>query len=203
MSRRNGKRYRILESGERARFLNQFNSDYRAPCRDRLACRLMLEAGLRVGEVVALRPEHVRWQTGRVVVREGKGSLDRRVFVSDDLRDALAEWVEEEGIDEDELIFQTRTGSQLEPNHLRRRVKRAARDAGLQEAERVTPHTLRHTFATHFLRRTGDLEKLRQLMGHSDISTTQIYLNYADEEIEESGKATANAMAGEFDAAVS
>lgn len=71
MSRRSGRRYRILESGERARFLNQFNPHYRLR-RDRLACRLMLDAGLRVGEVVALRPEHVRWQTRRVVVREGK-----------------------------------------------------------------------------------------------------------------------------------
>lgn len=188
--------HRIMDDEERERFLDQFNTRWRAPRRDWLACRLMLEAGLRVGEVVALRPEHIRWKTCKVIVREGKGSLDRRTFVSDDLRDELAAWVEDEKLERTDLLLPTRNGNQLEPNHLRRRVKRAARDAELAEADRISPHSLRHTFATSFLERTGNLEKLRRLMGHADISTTQIYLNYADEDLEETARAYANGQPG-------
>ncbi|NIS21973.1 MAG: tyrosine-type recombinase/integrase, partial [Thermoplasmata archaeon] len=72
---------------EQARFLAQFNTRYPSPHRNLCMVRLMLEAGLRVGEVVALRPEHLDMTTCRLVVREGKGAKDRVLWISDDLRD--------------------------------------------------------------------------------------------------------------------
>lgn len=80
-------------------------------------------------------------------------------------------------------VFPTRPGNALHPNQVRRYVKRAARRAGLPEAERVSPHSLRHSFATDVLNQTGNLELVRQLLGHADISSTQVYTHLADEHV--------------------
>lgn len=115
------------------------------------------------------------------------------VWISDDLRDRIAAWYEKRHAG-DEYLFDTSRGTRVTENHLRRRVKRAARDAGINEWERVSPHTLRHTFATHYLRAVGDVERIRRALGHADISITQVYLHLADEDLEESMRAFANEL---------
>lgn len=180
---------KVLSEEEQRRFLAQFNTRYPSPHRNLLLCRLMLEAGLRVGEAVALRPEHIDLDTCRVVVREGKGAKDRVVWITDELRDLVAEWLERraEWLEEREAcpwLFPTRHGTQVKKRYVRAMVKRTARKAEVQEADRVSPHTLRHSFATDLLRETTNLRLVQKALGHADISTTQIYTHLTDGELE-------------------
>lgn len=179
---------KVLTEEEQAALLDRFNTRYWTPHRNRTMCLAMLDAGLRVGEMVALKLEHVDLATRRITVREGKGAKDRRVPVIDRLAEAVSGWYERraEEVGEDcPWVFPTRTGNPVHPNNVRRFVKREARRAGIAEADRVSPHTLRHTFATDVLNETGNLELVRRLLGHADISTTQMYLHLADSDVEE------------------
>ncbi|WP_341481479.1 tyrosine-type recombinase/integrase [Salinibacter ruber] len=120
--------------------------------------RAQLSAGLRPGEVVALRPDHVNFNSGRIDVREWKGAKDRVVFVGNRLVEGLQEWMERRL--ESEWLFPTSEGTQVDTSHLRRSVKRYAREAGLEEVERISPHTLRHTFATKLYRSAGSIRRV-------------------------------------------
>ncbi len=99
-------------------------------------CRLMLDAGLRAGEVVAIRPEHLDMTTCKLTVREGKGAKDRTVWISGDLRDLIGEWLERRP--ESDWLFCTRDGGQVGTRYLREMVKRQAKKAQVQEWERVS-----------------------------------------------------------------
>lgn len=174
---------KVLTKGEQERFLGQFSKRYYSPFRNLVMCRLMLATGLRPGEVVALRPEHVDLDTCRLIVREGKGSKDRALWFSEELGELLQEWMERRP--ESEYLFPTQEGGQLSTRYLRQMVKRAARKAEIDEWERVSPHNLRHTFATDLYRETKNLRLVQKALGHADISTTQIYTHIVDEELED------------------
>ena len=77
-----------------------------------------------------------------------------------------------------------RKGTEVATSHLRRSVKRYARNAEIEEVGRVSPHTLRHTFATRLYRKTGNIRMVQKALGHSDLSTTMIYTHVVDEELE-------------------
>jgi site-specific recombinase XerD len=85
---------------------------------------------------------------------------------------------------ESEYLLPTSKGTQVATSHLRRSVKRYARKAGIEEVDRVSPHTLRHTFATRLYRETGNIRMVQKALGHSDLSTTMIYTHVVDEELE-------------------
>lgn len=179
---------KILTDEDQEALLNQFNTRYWTPHRNRTICLTMLDAGLRVGEVVALQMEHVDLRSRRITVRQGKGAKDRRVPLVQRLVEALQNWFERRPEELDEpssYVFPTRNGTPVHPNNVRRFVKREAKNAGVDEADRVSPHTLRHTYATDVLNKTGNLEAVRRLLGHSEISTTQLYTHLADSDLEE------------------
>jgi len=173
---------KFLTDAEVDRLLQQPNPRYYTPQRDLLYFRLMLNAGLRVSEAVALKPEHVDLNTGRIDVREGKGAKDRVVYVGNGLLEELRTWMERRP--ESEYLLPTSKGKQVHPSHLRQSVKRYAEKADIDELDRVSPHTLRHTFATKLYRETGKIRKVQKALGHSDISTTMIYTHIVDEELE-------------------
>src|SRR5665811_1198033 len=135
---------KVLTSDEQRAFLSKFDRRYPSALRNLVAVRLMLETGLRCGEVVAVRPEHVDLDTCRLLVREGKGGKDRVVWFSDDLRDLIARWLDRRPVSD--WLLCTRHTTQVNTRYLRELVKRKATAAGLSEADRITPHTLRHTF---------------------------------------------------------
>lgn len=145
--------------------------------------RLMLEAGLRVGKVVAFRPEDLDMTTCSLAVREGTGSKDRALRISDvsETKSARGSSVRPNG----PSLSPTRDGNQVQTRSMRAMVKRLARQAEVDEWERVSPHTLRHTFATDLLRETKNLRLVQKALGHADISTTQIYTHIVDEELEQ------------------
>ena len=174
---------KILTSDEQVAFLSQFNTRYASPFRNLITCRLMLEGGLRVGEVVSLKRDHIDMVTCKVQVREGKGAKDRVLWIRDDLRDLIGEWLGRRA--ESLWLFPTREGGQVATRQLREVVKRMARRARVQEWERVSPHSLRHTFATDLLATTKNIRLVQKALGHADVSTTMIYTHVHDGELEE------------------
>jgi len=173
---------KVLSDDEGERLLDQPNDRYYGPHRDYLYMRLMLAAGLRVGEAVALKLEHIDLMTGRINIRNGKGAKDRVVYVGDKLLEEVKEWMGRRP--ESEYLLPTNKGTKVATSQLRRSVKRYAKRAGIQELNRVSPHTLRHTFATRLYRKTSDIRKVQKALGHSDLSTTMIYTHIVDEELE-------------------
>ena len=140
---------------------------------------LMARAGLRVGEVVNLNLDDVEIheRSGWVLIRWGKGPKERKVPLSKEARKALRDYLEVRPSwrTETPALFITKTGRRMNPRDVQRMVEEAARRAGL--TKRVTPHTLRHSFATRFLQRGGDLATLQALLGHANLSTTARYLH--------------------------
>ena len=173
---------KVLSGAETASLLAQFNTRYRTPLRNLCLVRVMLEAGLRVGEAVALKCEHLDMTTCKLVVREGKGAKDRVLWISDGLRDLVGAWLEHRP--ESPWLFPTREGGQVQTRYVRQMVKRVARKAGVSEVERVSPHALRHTFATDLYAETTNIRLVQKALGHSDLSTTMIYTHVFDSDLE-------------------
>ncbi|TDB38232.1 MAG: integrase [Actinobacteria bacterium] len=171
---------KVLTTEEQCALVAQPNPRYTSGLRNRCLIRVALEAGLRAGELVALKPDHLDMLTCRLVVREGKGAKDRVLWISDNLRDLVGRWLERRPVSA--WLFPTRDGGQLDTRYLRTMVKHYAVKAGVSESERVTPHVLRHTFATDLLRETKNIILVQKALGHSDVSTTMIYTHVQDDE---------------------
>jgi site-specific recombinase XerD len=161
----------------------------------------MAKAGLRVSEVVALRRTHITWGGGeekpKLLIVAGKGEKDRTVPIDRELVGWLRRW-DSERYGYATTFFHTcratSTGavssgkhSSLSTRTVQAMVRKHAEAAGLPVGghDGVTPHVLRHTYATRLIRRGVALEAVRRLLGHADISTTQRYLHVTDPELEE------------------
>ncbi len=158
----------------------------------RLHCMLELAyaSGLRASELVSLPDEAARGDPRMLLVR-GKGGRERMVPLSQPARDVLRKWLavldgdSSSGARSRYLFPSTRSRSgHLSRVQLFREVKRIARKAGL-DADAISPHTLRHAFATHLLANGVDLVSLQRLLGHSDLSSTEIYTHVLDERLRE------------------
>jgi len=177
---------KVLTEEEQNSLIEQFNTRYDSSLRNLCMIRLMLEAGLRAGEVVNLRPEHLNMISCRLDIKGGKGAKDRTLWINEDLRNLIGRWLERRP--ESPWLFPTRNGTQVDTRFLRDMVKRYAKKAGIPEAEKVSPHTLRHTFATDLYRETKNIRLVQKALGHSDLSTTMIYTHIVDEELEDALK---------------
>jgi site-specific recombinase XerD len=147
------------------------------PKRNAALIALMARAGLRIGEVVGLDLEDVALneRSGWVTIRQGKGLKERRVPLGLQARKALTTYLDvRPGVDTPAL-FVTKSWRRMSERPVQRLVKSAAQRAGVQQ--NVTPHVLRHTFATRFLRKGGDLATLRDILGHANLATTSRYLH--------------------------
>ena len=144
--------------------------------RDRALLELLYGSGLRASEVLGLRIEDVNFAAGYVMVT-GKGDRQRLVPAGgralDCVRRYLAEVRPRLVRRECPALFLNRSGAGLSRQALWSLIRRAARRAGLSAS--VSPHTLRHSFASHLLERGADLRSVQAMLGHADISTTQIY----------------------------
>jgi len=146
--------------------------------RDRALLELMYAAGLRVSELVVLKLADVDLNTG-LIVCHGKGSKQRRVPIGKSAIHWLQRYagVRANWGHEHKPQFFLQQGKPLTRHVAWAIIKTLATKAGLQE---VSPHTLRHSFATHLLQRGADSRSVQALLGHSDISTTQIYTHITD-----------------------
>jgi site-specific recombinase XerD len=144
--------------------------------RDRAVLELLYGSGLRVGEVASLEVGAADLSRGRVLVH-GKGSKEREVPMSDHAVDAIAAWLRDgrphlAGEDE-RALFVNRRHLRLGTRDVRRVVERYARTS--LQGRRVTPHTLRHSYATHLLEGGADIRAVQELLGHASVATTQRY----------------------------
>jgi integrase/recombinase XerC len=157
-----------------------------APLRDRALVELLYGAGLRAGEVVALDVRDVDVLAREVRVM-GKGRKERSVPLPEAAREALGAWLEARrrpGYQAEPLFVSLaggRAGRRLGERALRRLLARRAARAGV--ADRVHPHRLRHSYATHLLDMGADLREIQELLGHASLSTTQRYLAVSAERL--------------------
>ncbi len=149
--------------------------------RDRAMLELMYASGLRVSELVQLRRDELNLDHG-VVRLVGKGGKERMVPMGEPAMDAVKTWLrhgrpEFAGGRSGDAVFLGRRGEAMTRQNFWMLIKRHAREAGIAAA--LSPHTLRHAFATHLLERGADLRAVQSLLGHADLSTTQIYTHVA------------------------
>ena len=163
--------------------------DRRTPegMRDRAMLMLMYAAGLRASEMVSLRMENVDANAGFLRVL-GKGGKERVVPVAEAALDALREYVKEWRPrflkkKATNALFLSRLGRQITRQTLWNRIAHWARESGIPA--KISPHTLRHSFAGHLLAGGADLRAVQAMLGHADISTTQIYTHVTPERLRE------------------
>jgi integrase/recombinase XerD len=153
----------------------------------RLHCLLELiyATGLRVSELVAL-PASAASRNQRMIVIRGKGNKERMVPLNDAARQAMADYLalrRQAKLEDSKWLFPSSGESgHLTRQHFARELKALAVAAGLR-ADQVSPHVLRHAFASHLLQNGADLRVVQTLLGHSDISTTQIYTHVLEERL--------------------
>ena len=154
--------------------------------RDRAVLEMLFSTGLRVSELSELRIKEINLKRGEFTVR-GKGSKHRIVFLSDNARDAVAEYLDKR-MDTSPYLFVSHDRAKkqrdilpLSPRSIQRLVERYATAAGI--TKKITPHTLRHTFATDLLRNGADIRSVQAMLGHESITTTQIYTHVTDKEL--------------------
>ncbi len=149
--------------------------------RDRAMLELMYASGLRVSDLVRLRHDEINLDHG-VVRLIGKGGKERLVPTGEAAIDALRAWLQHgrgefSNAESADWVFLTRRGEVMTRQNFWLLIKRHALAAGIHAA--LSPHTLRHAFATHLLERGADLRAVQTLLGHADLSTTQIYTHVA------------------------
>jgi len=213
--RRNRKLPVILEREELEKMISLPNTRYLTSLRNKAIMKLMANCGLRVSEVVNLRPGDINLTERKLRVVNGKGGVDREIPFKtyDSLVDILKEWKKRKPrsdyffsnvrdnrrggdhvkriklkknkeLKEWTIRFDSKKGSQLSVRTVQNMIKNYAKRAGISKTKTITPHTLRHTFATDLYRKTKDLEALRKVLGHADIGTTQIYVTLANIDVE-------------------
>lgn len=146
--------------------------------RSRLLMVLLYSSGLRLSEALNLRWGNIERNGKMGWVRGGKGGKDRMFIVSNAFLDLISK--ENLSGTDDEFIFQ-KDGKQLSPRNAQRIIKSAAFRAGI--TKNVHPHTLRHCFATHLLESGVGIRQIQELLGHSNLQTTQIYTSVSTEEL--------------------
>lgn len=143
--------------------------------RDQAMIELFYSSGLRLAELVAIDLGDIEMTEGELSV-VGKGAKTRRVPVGEQAREAVARWMRVRAnlADADEsALFVSSRGTRIHPRTVEVRLAQWARDQGA--TRNLHPHLLRHSFATHLLESSGDLRAVQELLGHADISTTQVY----------------------------
>ena len=170
----------ILNNFEASKLLSIPNSRYPTGLRNLAMMTVMLNIGLRVSEVTNLRPGHINLTENKLRVVNGKGGVDRDLTIPNGYTtELLKKWKDRRP--KVEYFFCTLKGSQVSTRYIGLAVKRYILKAGINK--NISPHTLRHSFATEFYRQTKDLETLRMILGHSSILTSQIYITLACEEV--------------------
>jgi len=139
--------------------------------RNKVILALLYSTGLRVSELVTLETDSVDLDERTIRIR-GKGEKDRIVLFDENTLILIEDYLDKR-LDEGAYLFMNRSGNHLTPRYIQMMIKDYADAAGIRK--KVTPHILRHSFATHLLKNGVDIRAIQQLLGHSNLSTTQIY----------------------------
>lgn len=156
--------------------------------RDKALLELLYATGMRVTELVSLNLEDINLASATVRVTQGKGGKERIIPIHSRAVEALREYLAKARrmllkSPEERALFLNHRGERLTRQGLWLIIKQYVREAGIKTE--VTPHTLRHSFATHLLNGKADLRHVQELLGHANISTTQIYTHISSERLRE------------------
>ena len=178
---------KTLTEDEVEALLNAPNTDEPLGHRDRAMLELLYATGLRVSELINLRQSQINFNQGvlRII---GKGDRERLIPLGDESQRWLRDFINGPRMEillerQTDFLFPTRRGNRMTRQAFWHIIKRYAEKAGIRR--KLSPHSLRHAFATHLLNRGADLRVVQLLLGHSDLSTTQIYTHVARERLKE------------------
>lgn len=148
--------------------------------RDKALIMTILSSGLRASEVLNLKDDDLYQRS--LIVSKGKGGKPRVTFINSETEQVIRQYHHKRSIDSI-YIFTNSFGHQLSRQYLSRMISETAMKAGIKK--KVSAHTLRHSFATNMLRRGARIEDVQPLMGHSNISTTRLYMHFTNEYLRE------------------
>lgn len=185
------KQVTFLYVDEVGRMLEAIDTNNEAGLRDRAIIELLFSSGLRVSELVNLNRDHINTKRREFMVR-GKGQKDRPIFLSESAAAAVETYLSTR-LDNLPPLFLTYSRNNLSSNSgdyrrlsarsIQRMINKYAKLAGI--TKHVSPHTMRHTYATDLLMNGADLRSVQSMLGHSNISTTQVYTHVTDEHLRE------------------
>ena len=178
---------KTLSEDEVDSLLNAPNTDEPLGHRDRAMLELLYATGLRVSELINLKQSQINFNQGvlRIV---GKGDRERLIPLGEESQRWLKDFIDGPRMEillerQTDYLFPTRRGDRMTRQAFWHIIKRYAEKAGVRR--KMSPHSLRHAFATHLLNRGADLRVVQLLLGHSDLSTTQIYTHVARERLKD------------------
>ncbi|GAB6138556.1 tyrosine-type recombinase/integrase [Halanaerobaculum tunisiense] len=158
--------------------------------RDLAIVKTFLYGGLRISELVKLNLDSID-QEDKSIKFYGKGNKERYVPLHQEVITAIENYLPDRNEitpnnqDAQQALFLSNQGNRISPRTIQKMVKKYAKQANIKNADKITPHKLRHTFASNLYKETKDLRVLQRLLGHSDISTTQIYTHTDKEQRKE------------------
>lgn len=187
------KQVTFLNTDEIIRMVDEISLEDPKGLRDRAIVELLFSSGLRVSELVNLNRDHINIARREFMVR-GKGNKDRPVFISSDAAKHIENYLNTRQDSLRPLFISYRDNNpqhldtsgnfrRLTPRSVQRIIKHYALAAGI--TKHVSPHTMRHSFATDLLMNGADLRSVQSMLGHSNISTTQVYTHVTDQHLKE------------------
>lgn len=191
LAKTNRKQVTFLYNNELAEITAAIPTDTLIGKRDRAIIDLLFSGGMRVSEIVQLNRDHINLDKMEFMVR-GKGSKDRPIFISQQAAASVRDYLESRRdslptlfLNHSKQAHAINSGDyrRLSSRSIQRIVAKYARLAGI--TKHVSPHTLRHSFATDLLMNGADLRSVQEMLGHSDISTTQIYTHITNPHLRE------------------
>lgn len=187
------KQVSFLYTDEIKRILDEIDLSSNTSLRDKAIVELLFSSGLRVSELVNLNRDNVNTKRREFMVR-GKGSKDRPIFISEEAASSLDEYLESRTDNLKPLFINTSRNTGYEDNNsgdyrrisarsVQRIISKYSKLAGI--TKKVSPHTMRHSFATDLLINGADIRSVQSMLGHSSIATTQIYTHVTDAHLKE------------------
>jgi len=175
----------VLNAGQIKRLLKQPDQKQFAGFRDYVIMCIMLDTGIRLSELLSLR---IKDYVGSHFILEHTKNRKRRVLpVGKRLQELMNKYLAIRAGDPNEYLFCNVLDEPLKPRTLQERIKNYGKQANI-EGVRVSPHTLRHTFATQYLLNGGDMVSLQEILGHSSLEMVRRYVNYLHEDIQRQHK---------------
>jgi integrase/recombinase XerD len=138
---------------------------------------LLYSAGSRLQELIDLKRKDIDFERGIINVRKGKGKKDRITLISESLKLDLLKYYSN-NLFKTEYIFEGRNGK-----YTKKSFQKVLEQGGKKAGINITPHMLRHSFATHLLEQRTDIRHIQKLLGHSDLKTTEIYIHISTKDL--------------------
>ncbi len=174
---------KFLDENEVVKLLESPSGEGGSALRDRAILETLYSTGIRVSELVGLDINRID-QIGGVIKVYGKGKKERMVPIGERALQVIREYLKKRKREESEAgkaLFLNKNGNRLTDRSIRRIINKYILKTSIQQ--KISPHTLRHSFATHLLNRGADLRSVQELLGHANLSTTQIYTHVTTERL--------------------